>query len=487
MPSLYPQDATRVEQALSAKPLASSVAKLYVSAGARWKYTQLMGCAALAREGKSYLLRLVDLTSGHASVVWEQELYKGFQYNKDRRFFHSFATDDYVAAFVFSDENEADAFFQEVQAAVRQIGSSPAPSPHGSITNLSLSSRRPSLSSPGAQQHTSEVKQSPSGFSLSSMFSASSGSSKKASKGGSKKAAGIDKSMIGRPQDFKHVSHIGYTGKGFDLKNIPPEWHEIFKQAGITQEQLADEQTAKYIMKTIKKATGGDLSAPVVHNPPPPPTPAKNDQPAPAAADTRPRLATAPARPSAAAPPPPPGRRGPPPPPPPARTRGAPAPPVPNRTSTHVSQVMPTAAVVVPAPPPPVPVAPTAAAGGAPPPPPPPPPPPMASSGAPPAPPPPLAITVESPAALTKSASLPIPDSGRTSLLDQIRNIKKDAILKSVDSPDNAGPSKAPAPASDGDAPRGLADILANAMKNRRGDLQQDSDEEVDDDDEDWN
>ncbi len=40
----------------------------------------------------AHFLNLVDLV-GNRGVIWEHEIYKGFEYYQDRPFFHSFAGD----------------------------------------------------------------------------------------------------------------------------------------------------------------------------------------------------------------------------------------------------------------------------------------------------------------------------------------------------------------------------------------------------------
>ncbi|KAJ3098113.1 hypothetical protein HDU97_004297 [Phlyctochytrium planicorne] len=70
----------------------------------------------------------------------------------------------------------------------------------------------------------------------------------------------IDKSMISAPTDFKHVSHVGYSPKtGFRAENIPLEWKAIFQKAGITEDQLKDKKTARFVQKFMEEATKGGI------------------------------------------------------------------------------------------------------------------------------------------------------------------------------------------------------------------------------------
>jgi hypothetical protein len=57
------------------------------------------------------------------------------------------------------------------------------------------------------------------------------------------------KHVISEPTDTVHV--LGYSKDGFDLNQMPPHWREIFANAGITEQDLKDKKTARYIMKSL--------------------------------------------------------------------------------------------------------------------------------------------------------------------------------------------------------------------------------------------
>lgn len=38
---------------------------------------------------------------------------------------------------------------------------------------------------------------------------------------------------------------------GFDITNIPPEWKELFKKAGVRKKELKDKDTASFVLKTV--------------------------------------------------------------------------------------------------------------------------------------------------------------------------------------------------------------------------------------------
>ena len=84
----------------------------------------------------------------------------------------------------------------------------------------------------------------------------------------------VDKSMISGPSGFQHVSHVGYAkGKGLDVNNVPSEWLETFKKAGLTNDQLKDPKTAKFVMKFMQEhnADGQPIATGEKKRPPPPP------------------------------------------------------------------------------------------------------------------------------------------------------------------------------------------------------------------------
>jgi hypothetical protein len=59
-----------------------------------WAYSGLQGALALVHDKARaiHFLRLVDLV-GTRGIIWEHEVYDGFEYFQDRPFFHSFAGD----------------------------------------------------------------------------------------------------------------------------------------------------------------------------------------------------------------------------------------------------------------------------------------------------------------------------------------------------------------------------------------------------------
>ncbi|RUS15147.1 hypothetical protein BC938DRAFT_477071, partial [Jimgerdemannia flammicorona] len=180
----------------------ATVARLYVAYPNpnQWTYTNIWGAVVFLKDKEkndTFFFRIVDLTSGKG-VLWEQEFYQGFEYTLDRPFFHTFVTDEYLAAFSFADEGEASILYKKVTNRENLDGSG------------------------GKSKKKKAEKEKKSRF----------GGSKKSKKGDHPK---VDKSQIGLPSDFRcvnlHLGHIGWDpNKGFSVQNIDPEWRTLFDQ-----------------------------------------------------------------------------------------------------------------------------------------------------------------------------------------------------------------------------------------------------------------
>jgi Wiskott-Aldrich syndrome protein len=91
------EDKNRVRRALpTTKIYAATVARLYVAYPNpnKWAYSNIWGAVAFLKDKNmhSYYIRIIDLI-GHKGIIWEQELYDGFELVKNTPFFFSFAAD----------------------------------------------------------------------------------------------------------------------------------------------------------------------------------------------------------------------------------------------------------------------------------------------------------------------------------------------------------------------------------------------------------
>ncbi|KAG1201784.1 hypothetical protein G6F70_002834 [Rhizopus microsporus] len=510
-----PEDKNIVRKALpTSKIFTAAVARLYVANPdpSQWSYSRVWGAAAFCidkAKNNSFFIRIIDLER-EAGVIWEQELYEGFEYVQDAPFFHTFETDDCLTGLEFVSEEEAETFYKKVQ------------------------NRQSLYSKVNDQKENTEGL-----FGL-----------KK-----DKRKSKIDKNHIGMPADFRHLSHIGYTpGKGFSVQNNDPELNGILSQLqalGISAEEINENQ--EFIQEFLQQNNqqqqqqqqhASPAPSPIQRKkaPPPPPPPGRlHGAPPPPPPPRRPTNVNSSNGHPVSSPPPPPPSRSPVPPPP---SRGRPAPPPPpvrnNANSTIPPPPMrphmaPPAPPSVPAPPPPPPVSNTPRSGVPPPTPkssipvPPPPPghvpapPPMPKNNIPVPPPPPPSGNVPAPPPMPKSnipvppppsgnapvpppmpgnapptAPIPVPagSDGRSDLMASIRaaggfgnlkssgKLKKAAtnerspILPTATTTATAAATGAAAGAAGGD----LASSLANVLKQRKQAMQ--SDDEDDDEDE---
>ncbi|KAJ1525200.1 hypothetical protein ONE63_010032 [Megalurothrips usitatus] len=348
---------------------------------------------------RSYFFRLYCLT--RRQLVWEHEVYSNMEYNTPKPFFHMFEAEDCVTAFNFADDREAvtlDKVLKENMAARqkrRQERERKKQASQSTTAGNHLSSQH-SVSTPqlsnGSIQVSAHHRATKAILELAGGLMGGKDKRRQAEK---KK---FTKADIGSPQDFRHVSHVGWNpNTGFDFDEGDCALKEFLAKAGVSESQLQDKNTRDFIYGFINDNGGIDRVKSEVQVPdvPPPPVPARS-------APTNASIRTAP-----------------PPPPPPSRTQ-LPPPLPPSQAPVAVSTPRPP-------PPPPLRTLPQRqdSAKGAPTPPAPPPPPPMqmgASSPAPPPPPPPGAAPA-APLPPAAPAAPAVPDL-RSALMDAIRSGK---------------------------------------------------------------
>ncbi|KAI7900599.1 uncharacterized protein BX663DRAFT_438889, partial [Cokeromyces recurvatus] len=222
------------------KIYAATVARLYVAYPNpnKWAYSNIWGAVTFLKDKKkhSYYIRIIDLIN-HKGVIWEQELYDGFEITKHTPFFFSFATDEYMAGLSFTDVDDANVFYTKITT-------------------------RETMASTKKRKETS----------------------------GKKPKGKVDKSQIGLPSEFRHLGHIGYTpDKGFRVQNTGPEWNGLFdqlKDLGISPQEIHENED---FIKEFVNERGGPPPAPPprpsmnskTRIPPPPPPPSRRPAPPP--------------------------------------------------------------------------------------------------------------------------------------------------------------------------------------------------------------
>ncbi|KAL0486772.1 hypothetical protein AKO1_012121 [Acrasis kona] len=263
-----------------------------------FEYTGHFGVATINLDMTQALLSInfVDLKS--KQVIIKQEVYDPFVYHATLDpHFHCFEADDFLVGLSFSENYEAKSFaitLQGLQNIVKSI-------PKAGATSPAVKSAPKAAPTPAPQE---EKK----GF-FSSIFG------KK-----TEKKPVQARPTIGKPKNFQHVSHLGFDPKtGFS--EIPEQWKQIFTKAGISEEELRDKKTAKFLVKTMVHENNKK-------NPPPPPAALVNASNA-SVATTTPSV----------------GSGAPPPPPPPPLVNAPKPPPPPKAVTTPTGVPEPTGGV----------------------------------------------------------------------------------------------------------------------------------------------
>ncbi|ORZ03164.1 hypothetical protein BCR43DRAFT_482849 [Syncephalastrum racemosum] len=421
-------DKDRVRNALpTSKILTAAVARLFVAYPnpSRWSYTHLWGAAALCKDKNrknSYFIRLVDIEDGQG-ILWEQELFKGFQLVRDAPFFYSFETDDCLAGLEFVEPSEADSFFKKL--LYRETIHLKGDEEEKQRQQQQESAPTPPLVEHNTTKHT-----------LAPFRSIRSSLRKRK----------VDKTAIGGPSAFKHREHVGFTpGKGFSVQEGHGDSSGIISQLqsmGVSADEIS--RNKGFIDRFLEDHNVKQQAAPPLRAGPPPRPPARRPPPPPIGPPMTP---------------PPPRTSHPPVSPIQATTQQARPPPLPER---HPSPVRPVAIHPAPAP------APAASPLTAAPPPPPPPPPPPRSA-------PPVASSAAELAPVQAT-------DGRADLMASIRgtggfgHLKQSGHLRKAEEPVEEE-SAAASHAVEGS----IISSLADALKHRKAVMDSDEEEESDD------
>lgn len=97
--TLTPEEKIKIKNAIpnsSNKIFSAALARIYYAHPDphHWSYAGLQGAVVLSKDQdrRNINFKLVD-TDGTRGVIWEHELYDGFEFYPDRAFFHSFPGD----------------------------------------------------------------------------------------------------------------------------------------------------------------------------------------------------------------------------------------------------------------------------------------------------------------------------------------------------------------------------------------------------------
>ncbi len=97
--ALTPEEKVKIKSSISTsfnKIFGAALARIYYAYPdpRKWSYAGLQGAIVLSKDNERGTLnfKLVDI-DGTRGVIWEHELYDGFEFYQDRAFFHSFPSD----------------------------------------------------------------------------------------------------------------------------------------------------------------------------------------------------------------------------------------------------------------------------------------------------------------------------------------------------------------------------------------------------------
>ncbi|KAJ2033531.1 hypothetical protein H4S03_005590 [Coemansia sp. S3946] len=297
------------------KILSAAIARLFVALPGRptWSYTHRFGGLVLVKDAhnRASFLRIINLAGAGNRILWEQELYEGFDFAEQRPFFYTVAGDEHLFGLDFADAKEAAGFASKVARRV---------------SKLSVK-QRPSSTTPAAAQMSQSQQQQ--------------------QQQAPPTAAARGAKSLGGPTATQRILNLD-----------DDKYRKLVKALAahsITEGTLDDPETAKFIQKFVSQNGSVDnmirssQPAPPAQAPPrPPPTTAPLPPPPPPQAHSPGPVSRA--APASQMPPPPPPRRGAPPPPPPPRHRATA-----QQQQPTMPISMPQAQVPLPPPPPPPP------------------------------------------------------------------------------------------------------------------------------------
>lgn len=335
------------------------------------------GVLCLIRDSnrRSYFFRLFCLTRGQ--LIWEHEVYNSMEYTSPTTYLHTFEAEECLVAFNFANEAEA-AYMEKVLHEKLKVKEEKRLERKARANNMQYTRNAlkaaPCRPSPEPPPSTFNIMEN--GFPNMQTSTINSHLKRKTKR---RTTGKITKADIGMPQEFRHVSHVGWNPyTGFDLDNVDdPKLQDFFARAGVSESHLQDRSTREFIYAFIEKHGGIDAVTEELDNrkpqispavqsaqPPaqqPPPVPQRVIQPLPnsSSSNNTSNNATTSVRPA----PPPPSKtaRGnvslPPPPPPPITTIPTRSQDVLSRNALN-SSIQPsnnTASPTIPPPPPPPP------------------------------------------------------------------------------------------------------------------------------------
>ena len=245
-------DAALLSRALGdgAFPIAKGVAKLYRGDPKSQRWTAIdVGLLVWQTDADGFqwfkLLRLAD-----GAVLLEEELYENFDlsYKCERtrhgtHRFHTFEFEDYVAGACFARDADANEFATKIPV----MGPKPKHKPDSKEAKKAEAEAK-KLQKEREEREKKEAKEREKQEKRERKEREKREKAERARGGG----GGGQELVIGLPTNFQHITHIGWDEqKGFQVENLPPEWKNLFKTAGIKRKDLENKDTAKLIVDAL--------------------------------------------------------------------------------------------------------------------------------------------------------------------------------------------------------------------------------------------
>ncbi|KAG6456913.1 hypothetical protein O3G_MSEX010007, partial [Manduca sexta] len=262
--------------------LATAVVQLFTTEGpghSEWKKKDTGVLCLIKDNGKrSYFFRIYCLY--RRSMVWEHEVYLQIEYKSPRPYLHTFEAEEYMTAFNFANEDEAQVLRniliekielrkirreerrQRSMLAARANSVSSSHSSAGGVAavnaHVTHATRHNGALPPPPPEPEPEPAPAPApppkATNITGTYTLKSGKKKVMKK--------ITKADIGLPSDFKHISHVGWDAHkgGFDVETTQPneELLSFFNMAGVSDKQLQDQETREFIYSFIESHGGID-------------------------------------------------------------------------------------------------------------------------------------------------------------------------------------------------------------------------------------
>jgi hypothetical protein len=223
-----------------------------------WQDTYILGCATLHRS----LVIENALTLCITNLLTRQVVFKCNQLNfweQQNEYWYSFemtseSNCEYIAGLCFYDDNQAIHFHKTVmelsqECNIQYVDSTRALSQftkqEAIIKNIPVQVQKNHV----PQKRTLDKKR--------SLFNAITGVFQRENSPTGSGITGIipgrKKSIISDPSDFKHLGGVETVMRrdGFQIEMLPDHWKEVFQKAGITNTELQDKRTTRFLLKSI--------------------------------------------------------------------------------------------------------------------------------------------------------------------------------------------------------------------------------------------